>query len=315
MKCGNLLLIVAVLAAVASRSVADVDPSGNNPNVAQPKTSLFVAKARECYPLPEYASCANTVITQWRWPAVESNDVPKARFAACVTSNDVRWVNIPYLRNVRDLGGWNGLRTGRVYRGSQLYKCAGHPHDVSPATVEAVRELGLVTDLDLRGDGEIANMSEATLLKYAGLREKRARMVTYMKSFEGAWREMREALLVFTKPENYPIYFHCKAGADRTGTLAFVLEGLCGVSETDLAIDYELTTCCGLYGRRTRNADWLKNTTNRDCFWRMLEAVKSYNGKTLSDKFANCAKHLWRLSDADIAIIRQELMNLGDVTR
>ena len=231
---------------------------------ASSKTSLFVARAREKYPTAEYALCRNTVVTDWKWPAAESNDVPAARFASCATSNDVRWVNIPYLRNVRDLGGWNGLKTGRAYRGSQLYRCPGHPNDVSPATVEAVREVGLVTDLDLRGDQEIAEMHEATLLRHAGLREERARMVTYMKSFEGSWQEMRKALLVFTKPENYPIYFHCKAGADRTGTLAFVLEGLCGVGETDLAIDYELTTCAGIYGWRVRNADWLKDTTNRD---------------------------------------------------
>lgn len=39
-----------------------------------------------------------------------------------------------------------------------------------------------------------------------------------------------------------PVYFHCTAGADRTGTLACVLEGLLGMSQSDIDKDYELTT-------------------------------------------------------------------------
>ena len=41
--------------------------------------------------------------------------------------------------------------------------------------------------------------------------------------------------------ENKPVYFHCAAGRDRTGTLAVLLEGALGVSESDMAKDYELT--------------------------------------------------------------------------
>ena len=37
------------------------------------------------------------------------------------------------------------------------------------------------------------------------------------------------------------MYFHCSAGRDRTGTLAVLLEGALGVSESDMAKDYELT--------------------------------------------------------------------------
>jgi rhodanese-related sulfurtransferase len=41
--------------------------------------------------------------------------------------------------------------------------------------------------------------------------------------------------------ENKPVYFHCAAGRDRTATLAILLEGVLGVSESDMAKDYELT--------------------------------------------------------------------------
>ncbi|MCQ2449212.1 MAG: tyrosine-protein phosphatase, partial [Clostridia bacterium] len=45
----------------------------------------------------------------------------------------------------------------------------------------------------------------------------------------------------FADPTNYPIYFHCTIGRDRTGTLALVINGLLGVSKSDLFLDYELS--------------------------------------------------------------------------
>ena len=37
------------------------------------------------------------------------------------------------------------------------------------------------------------------------------------------------------------MYFHCAAGRDRTATLAILIEGALGISESDMAKDYELT--------------------------------------------------------------------------
>ena len=41
---------------------------------------------------------------------------------------------------------------------------------------------------------------------------------------------------------NKPIIFHCGAGADKTGTLAVMIEAILGVSEGDIGKDYELTS-------------------------------------------------------------------------
>jgi len=47
---------------------------------------------------------------------------------------------------------------------------------------------------------------------------------------------------VLSEESSYPLAFHCKSGADRTGTLAYIINGLCGVSFEDLTKDYELTS-------------------------------------------------------------------------
>jgi len=40
--------------------------------------------------------------------------------------------------------------------------------------------------------------------------------------------------------EGKAVCFHCAGGADRTGSLAFLIEALLGVSESDMSKDYEL---------------------------------------------------------------------------
>ena len=105
---------------------------------------------------------------------------------------------------------------------------------------------------------------------------------------------------VFADESNYPIYMHCWGGVDRTGTVAFFLEGLCGVSEADLAIDYELSSFAS-FGLRTRaNAGSYR-------YGDLIRRIKTYPGATLRDKFESCAKTTLGLSDSEIAAIRRNL--------
>jgi len=54
-------------------------------------------------------------------------------------------------------------------------------------------------------------------------------------------KAMSENFRVFCDKENYPIYFHCAGGADRTGSLAYILMGVLGVSKHDVEVEWELT--------------------------------------------------------------------------
>ena len=46
---------------------------------------------------------------------------------------------------------------------------------------------------------------------------------------------------VFADADNYPVYFHCAIGRDRTSMVAMLLLGVCGVSKTDICMDYEMS--------------------------------------------------------------------------
>ncbi len=87
------------------------------------------------------------------------------------------------------------------------------------------KTLGVKTDLDLRSDREIAGMTQSPL--GAGVNFIHHSSLEYGGIFASPGRETMAAnFRVFCDRANYPVYFHCIAGADRTGTLAYVLNGL-----------------------------------------------------------------------------------------
>ena len=65
----------------------------------------------------------------------------------------------------------------------------------------------------------------------------------YELFFEDHMDENRKILVEFFAEENnYPIYFHCAIGADRTGTLAMFLLMLLGVPRQYIDLDYCITS-------------------------------------------------------------------------
>ena len=100
--------------------------------------------------------------------------------------------------------------------------------------------LGVKTDVDLRSDREVYGMEGSPLgptvawvnvssSAYAGMQD------------EGGRKAFAKVFRVFLDPGNYPIDFHCIAGQDRTGAVAFILNALLGVEEEQLYLDWEAT--------------------------------------------------------------------------
>lgn len=163
-----------------------------------------------------------------------------------------RWIEIEgRVKNIRDLGGRIGLngcrvRQGMIFRGQGL-------NDNSPApgcrgrnrlTVEDVdyltRTLGIRTDLDLRTKQETCRMEGSPLGRTVRLVSCDSESYRGMFSPKGK-KAMAEAFRAFCDRANYPIYFHCISGASRTGSLAYVLNGILGVSRQELETDWEST--------------------------------------------------------------------------
>ena len=172
-----------------------------------------------------------------------------------------RWIAVEgRVKNIRDLGGWKTVdgrrvRQGMAYRGQGLNDSS--PNGDAPGRNRLMVEdvaylrgvLGIKTDLDLRNGREIAGMACSPLGD--GVRYVQRAAPLYDGIFEVSdkpdWagaegkKAMAENFRVFCDERNYPIYFHCIGGADRTGSLAYVLNGILGVPKHDLEVDWEST--------------------------------------------------------------------------
>lgn len=163
-----------------------------------------------------------------------------------------RWIAIEgKVANIRDLGGRHTsygkrVRQGMVYRGQGLNynSVTGAVKGRNRLTVVDVeyftQELGVKTDLDLRTPRETADLASSPLgptVKFV-LRSSPC----YGGIFgESGKKTMAANFRLFCDKANYPIYFHCIGGADRTGSLAYVLNGILGVDRHELETDWEST--------------------------------------------------------------------------
>ncbi len=225
-----------------------------------------------------------------------------ARF---VTEDSVRWIYAEGGRNIRDLGGWNGLNQGLVYRGSELNPVGSHGLGLTEAGRKVLAdELGIVTDMDFRAVTTESRGEEKYLTGSAigpDVKLLNLPIGNFLSAFSDSYRDV---IAAFAEPANYPIYMHCWGGADRTGTVAFLLEALCGVSEEDLAIDLELTSFASFgYRYRYDNGNYLYAST--------VAKLKTYPGDTLKEKAESYARRTLGLSTAQISNIRSILAGSG----
>ncbi len=218
----------------------------------------------------------------------------KSQIFSFQTAKLIRTVDIEGVSNTRDAGGYSTvdgkrIRQGMVYRGGKL-------EDITAAGKEkALKTYGFKTDLDLRaeatvsplGDGvNFVNLSGPYYVTGASANVL-ATSVTGINSTQdsskGPWKgTYREALLkeiqTFAKPENYPIYVHCSLGRDRTGTIIFLINALCGVGEADLYMDYEASffSTVGCLDAQ------LPQTLVYGAFSALYDSIKNYGSGTLA---------------------------------
>lgn len=209
----------------------------------------------------------------------------------------LRQINSTNARNIRDLGGWacdgGTVKYGLIIRG-------GVP-------TAAEREV-LVNQLGIRSEFELRSKIDADLKDNPPTASVLGDEVTYHIYDNYAWYSFsRRALCkeiigdIFEAVENdEPVYIHCHAGADRTGTIAFILEAILGMSQSDMDMDYELTTFyVGGKNARCRN--------DADKWLSMMNEINNKSGATFRDKAVRCVLDLGFTID-DINAFRAKMI-------
>ena len=217
------------------------------------------------------------------------------------TSGQLRQIYAEGTGNMRDLGGWNTasgkpIKYGLIYRGAEW----NGEYNLTPEGIAALRAIGMKAELDLRVDWESAYITTSPLgedVTYCRITNEDY-YESGMQNRKDLYKKDLEFVFDCVKNDK-PVYFHCHIGADRTGTLGVILEGLLGVSESDLYKDYELTTFSYYETHRYKeNIDGI------------LEYIKSLDGETLTDKFYTYCNKEVGMSAKDIADFRMKMLGV-----
>ena len=215
-----------------------------------------------------------------------------------------RTLNINGVRNARDLGGLKvdtdgdgtvdgTLKYGIIFRGERLYSDTNN--------VTQLAKLGINEEIDLRKSSEIPTTEAQFPTDQFKHREIKHYQIDYQTQYDN-YKLSRDLVIEVMEDiiAGKKVYFHCRIGTDRTGTLAYILEGLLGVTEEDMLEDYELSYFFGLVNRHRYYATDPNSSVSKD-----QKFVYMYN--SIND---DGGVYSWFVQDCQT---QQERQNLDDL--
>ena len=216
--------------------------------------------------------------------------------------------------NTRDWGGYytqdgKRMKQGIVYRGGALEGITEEGKRVM------LLELGIQTDLDVRGDsaspltssplGETVNYIETKGPYYVTPYGQNARGID---DNEGGYQDaLAKEIKTFANPDNFPVYVHCSLGRDRTGTLCFLIQALLGVEEMDIYRDYELSMMSRLGKRPEDNGKSAAYMVSMP-FTALYKYIKNFQPKKTMQENAEAYMLSIGVTAQEIASIKENML-------
>lgn len=233
---------------------------------------------------------------QYWWKVVSGSTSATLGEGSFLTTGRRRFLKVDNICNVRDIGGIpvldgsKRIKYGLVFRSGEMN---GYHQDydnrycrINASGISALKTAGIKADLDLRTAEEAVNITVSPIgedIDY--IRFEEANTYYYDKFWESDVYVMAFQWMIDELRQGKPVLFHCIYGADRTGTLAFIVEALLGAGENQLAVDYELTSFSyGLNSPPRRRGP--KNELSVYRYRQMVEGLLSakFSGASLQEK-------------------------------
>lgn len=207
-----------------------------------------------------------------------------------------RFLNIPNLSNVRDIGGLKTLdgrkiKQNLVIRGTEADGLVVPDYFLTDEYIGYTREhFGFKYDMDLRSElvadsGYVSRFGEDVKHEFFD-----------SPMYDGTildvnWSKVNQIFSAFANSENYPMYVHCTYGKDRTGTMIYLLEAVLGVSDEEKMFDFNLS----------KDVD----DVNIEL---MLAALQAYSGDTINEKVVSFLTQSAGITPEQIESIRNLLL-------
>ena len=257
--------------------------------------------------------------TTYFWKVETADGAHDSAIGSFKTKGHFRNITADPAYNVRDIGGKHTrdgkrIKQGLIYRGSELIDAElqpslGNQHGVTLDDANKALfkdELHIGFEFDLRKADAIGNQVGSSL--GSGVEYERLALGSFADLWTGiSAADLQRSVDIFKNatPEK-AVYCHCWGGADRTGTLIFILEATLGINFLEACMDYEFTSFDN--GAHERYRDRAVGSYDFPKFIKAVYACQEYQeGRPLKDI---CEEWMLNrgISQADIDALRTNLL-------
>ncbi|MBR3266837.1 MAG: tyrosine-protein phosphatase, partial [Bacilli bacterium] len=201
-----------------------------------------------------------------------------------VTSQAPRNIKIDGMTNCRDMGGRTTVGGGKVKQG-MIYRTSGvkggNPANATAASISEMKnhlkvktEINVADTSSYNGTGNGWNIIEHKM-DYDSANQTHHHFSRNAESVKAFFKTISNS-------SNYPVFFHCRIGTDRTGLCANLLGGLLGVSKNELYQDYLFSNFGNIGEQRKIGA-----SAGQDNIENYMNEIDAMPGATFANKCYN----------------------------
>ena len=199
-----------------------------------------------------------------------------------VASSYPRNLTIEGMTNCRDIGG-RATVDGGIIRQGLIFRTSGKNQNGSltdATTEEMINHLRLKNEINLAGDSNSYNLNLDGTTLFEGSRMDTSSTGGYSHISRNT-EAVKNFFNFIADENNYPLYYHCKIGTDRTGVCTILLQGLLGVSYNEIYQDY-LFSNFGKIGEQRTIGDG-----NSHDIRKYMDDFLAYSGEKFQNKVYN----------------------------
>ena len=155
--------------------------------------------------------------------------------------------------NVRDMGGRTTYAGGKIKQGL-IYRGAGNKFDNSSQINQDCKDV-LSKQLKIKTEINVAN-STSNNVNLSGTNVVNSYMAYGATPYSNLARNsvrIRQVMDVLADESNYPVFYHCRIGTDRTGITGMMIGGLLGIPFNEVFQDYCFSNFAPIDGQRYPN--------------------------------------------------------------
>ena len=191
--------------------------------------------------------------------------------------------------NVRDMGGRKTYADGIIKQGL-IYRGAGNKFDNRSAVNDECKNV-LTKQLKIKTEINVAN-GDSNNLNFSGVTLKNCYMdygaTPYSNLARNAER-VRQVMDILADETNYPVFYHCRIGTDRTGITGMMIGGLLGIPFNEVFQDYCFSNFAPIDGQRYPNKP---SDPNGDDPAKYIDEILAMPGKNYQEQTYNALRSI-----------------------